>query len=89
MKQRFRILGRHKWVVGATITESVPRGCPSSTRRFTATIRGYRNWKVYQGPPTKAALDFIITCVTEIRDRIDEGDELVFVRPNEYSTEAV
>ena len=48
-KKKFKILARHKWTYGATITESVERE-EGKIRRFTATIRGFQNWLLYEGP---------------------------------------
>ncbi|GAH70952.1 unnamed protein product, partial [marine sediment metagenome] len=42
-----KILARHRWVVGATITESLVDE-DRNIRRFTATIRGWRNFKIYE-----------------------------------------
>lgn len=90
-KTRVRILARHKWVLGTIITESVldddthTLDTPS-IRRFTATIRGWRNWKIYQGPICPQVIDYVITTVRAIRDRIDEGDDTVFNEPNKYAT---
>jgi len=89
--KRWRLLGRHKWVAGATISESCPVGVTASDqwlRSFTATIRGYRNWKIYRGEATAAALAYVIAQVQTIRDRIDDGDESVFSEPNEFAQEA-
>ena len=77
----WKIIARHKWVAGATITESYNTD-DDRLRRFTATIRGYQNWKLgeYRGPvDTKA----IIARVKAIRDRIDSGDESVFYESQE------
>lgn len=76
-----RILARHKrWVEGATISESVNED--GSKRRFTATIRGWQNWKIYEGNAISAK--GIIQKVLAIRDRIDKGDETVFYEPNQF-----
>lgn len=80
---KFKVLARHKWVAGAIITESI--GHKQQMRRFTATIRGFRNWKIYQGKSSPAASAFVIVKVKEIRDRIDAGDELVFNEPNLFA----
>ena len=71
----WKIIARHKWVAGATITESYNTN-DDRLRRFTATIRGYQNWKLgeYRCVDTKA----IIARVKAIRDRIDSGDETIF-----------
>jgi hypothetical protein len=73
---RMRIIGRHKHVIGATITESVDED--DNIRRFTATIRGFQNWRLFEGKTTSDTFTKIIAKVKEIRDRIDEGDEAVF-----------
>jgi len=70
-----KILARHRWVVGATITESLVDE-DRNIRRFTATIRGWRNFKIYEGNDVDT--DFIINKVKEIRNKIDAGDETVF-----------
>ena len=71
-----RILARHKRLDGATITESVSKD--GTIRRYTATVRGWRAWKIYEGPDWN--LPDVIAKVREIRDRIDSGDESVFQR---------
>jgi hypothetical protein len=71
-----RILARHKRVDGATITESVSED--GTIRRYTATIRGWRAWKIYEGRDCN--LRDVIAKAREIRDRIDSGDESVFQR---------
>jgi hypothetical protein len=75
-KQFMRILARHKRVDGATITESVSED--GTIRRYTATIRGWRAWKIYEGRDWN--LRDVIAKAREIRDRIDSGDESVFQR---------
>jgi len=83
-KMAFHRVGRHQWVVGCGITEST--SADGWIRRYTATIRGFRNWKIYQG----AAVDpqLVVAVVRAIRDRIDDGDETVFVEQNEPATDA-
>jgi hypothetical protein len=73
-RQPMRILARHHWVDGATITESISKD--GRLRRFTATIRGFRYWRIYEGPDPE--VPEIIEKIREIRDRIDSGDESVF-----------
>jgi len=85
---KFRVLARHRWVAGATITESVARS-DGSIRRFTATIRGYRNWRIYQGPASPDAADYVISKVKALRNRIDEGDETVFYQPNTWASHII
>ena len=76
----WKLLARHKnWVEGATISESVILKFQRDEIpicRFTATIRGFQNWRIYQG--NKWNLKEIIQHVREIRDRIDQKDESVF-----------
>lgn len=76
-----KILGRHKWVSGATITESVDdekSTCKKSYRRFTATINGYRNWKIYEGFCFPGMPEKIKDTVAGIKNKIDDGDEEIF-----------
>jgi hypothetical protein len=87
MKNKFKIIARHKWVAGAVITESIERE-EGNIRRFTATIRGWRNWKIWEGSlpdyiikhngDAHALTESIKSHVISIRDRIDAGDESVF-----------
>lgn len=75
----WKVLAHHKrWVEGATITESVVDNYAGDipVRRFTATIRGWQNWKLYQG--NKWNIKAIIQHVHEIQDRIDRNDETIF-----------
>ncbi len=80
--KKMRILARHKyWVSGATITESISED--SLTRRFTATIRGWQKFLIYQGDlyeqdNSEIIVQKIVSTVRKIRDRIDSGDESVF-----------
>ena len=76
-----KILARHKWVEGCIITESVDEKKSTklkSYRRFTATIRGFRNWKIYEGFLTNSIAQKVMDKVKKIRDRIDKGDDKVF-----------
>jgi len=70
-----QIVGRHKHIIGATITESVN---DDNVRRFTATIRGFQNWRMFEGKTTPDTFKNVLAKVREIRDRIDKGDESVF-----------
>jgi hypothetical protein len=72
---KWKIIARHKWVSGAVIAESVT---DENIRRFTATIRGWRNWKIWEGKGEKVETQSIINQVMAIRDRIDAKDESVF-----------
>ena len=78
---RFHVVGRHRWIAGAIIIESTDED--GWTRRFTATIQGWRNWKIYQGPAINP--QFVADAVRRIRDRIDEGGETIFAERNEYA----
>jgi hypothetical protein len=70
-----KVIGRHNWITGATITELSNE---NNTRRFIATIRGWRNWKIYEGQPFDEMGEAVRQVVLSIRDRIDRGDESVF-----------
>ena len=73
-----KILARHKWVAGATITESMKES-DDLYRKFTATIRGFRNWKIAEGYIDGSNIEkLVVKKVKDIRDRIDGGDESVF-----------
>ena len=77
-----KIIGRHKWLVGATITESVDEAKPkrvTSYHRFTATIRGWQGFKIYEGYLSGNTAELVLKAVKKIRDRIDSGDESVFL----------
>ena len=75
-----KIIARHKWVPRCTITESEDesRSGKFAYRRFTATISGWRNFKIYEGFLREGTADVIKGCVENIRARIDMGDETVF-----------
>ncbi len=72
-----KIIARHRWVAGATITESLVDE-DKNIKRFTATIRGWRNFKIFEGKGNNIDTDFIVNKVKEIRKKIDGGDETVF-----------
>lgn len=79
MRRRWRVLARHKWVAGCTITESsdvLNSTKEVAIRRFTATILGHQNWLIYEGPNIGPGP--IIKRVREIKDRIEANDESVF-----------
>ena len=77
-----KILARHKWVLGAIITESYDEKKEGykgvSYRRFTATIRGFQGWKIHQGYYRDGITKEVIAIVTWIRDEIDKGNEDIF-----------
>ncbi len=79
--KNYKILARHKWVLGATITESFNTQKSTSEklyRRFTATIREWQNWKIYEGYITKHTAFRVREMVKYIRDCIDREDESIF-----------
>lgn len=77
---KFRLLGRKtKWVSGVTFSEYIN---DENTVRFTATIRGWQGWFLWQGNGRYTPLGLIIEKAREIRDRIDSGDESVFELSN-------
>ena len=84
----WKILARHRWVSGATITESElieddPISAGTFYRRFTATIRGWRGFRIFEGRLYPNVVKDVKAKVVEIRDRIDAGDETVFYEPAE------
>ena len=81
MKQ-WRIIGRHNhWVEGARITETLSLE-NNWLRRFTATIEGFQNWRIWQGDVREIGIEGlgmrVVSRVKQIRDRIRNGDESVF-----------
>lgn len=76
MKSKWTVVARHRWLVGCKITESQSGNPPRV--RFTATIRGWRGWTLYEGHYHPGLTDMIIDLAGAIRDRIDTGDETVF-----------
>jgi len=85
----WKVLQRNRrWVPGCTITESVREDDADdqgrSYRRFTATIRGWEGFRLWQGyldRPCDEIAKEVISMVTAIRDRIDAGDESDFYAP--------
>lgn len=88
MKLKFKKLAVHDWVAGTKITESIERE-QGEIRRFTVTIRGWQNWKIFEEQvfdnnlnkcliPNDVLTKIIIDKVKTIRDRIDSNDETVF-----------
>jgi hypothetical protein len=77
-----KIIGKHKWVSNAIITESFDEKTEDkslpSYRRFTATICGFRNFKIYEGELKADTAQKVKQKVTEIRNKIESGDESVF-----------
>ena len=83
-QHRWQVIGRHKWVDGATITESIRRD-NSEFRRFTATIFGYRNWRIWTGNIVVSGMPSVVATVmarvVAIRARISVCDDSVFTDP--------
>ncbi len=76
-----KIIARHKNLVkGVVITESEDENYKGkyAYRRYTATIRGFRNWKIFQGEIKENTIELVINKVKEIRNKIDNNDELIF-----------
>jgi len=77
-----KIIARHKnWVSGCTITEMIDDSKSTnndSFRLFTATINGWRSFKIYRGFASQINVKKIIAMVREIKTRIENGDEAVF-----------
>lgn len=73
-----KILARHKWFPNVLITESVDSS--GYIRRFTATIKGWRGWKIYEGTVSDRPniANEVKRVVQEILDLIEAGDEEVF-----------
>lgn len=76
MKQ-WKVLAKHKWVAGCTITESVNL-VNDNTRRYTATIRGWKNFVIYEGDPSKIDTQEIVNKVKEIRNTMDRNENEAF-----------
>jgi len=78
-------LAVHKdWVTKCSITESFDEkkeGYSQSSvsyRRFTATILGYQNWKIFEGYMYDGLTKQIIEVVEAIKIRILKGDTEIF-----------
>ena len=76
----WKILARHKWLIGCIITEShnEAKSDIKPYRRFTATVRGWQNFVIYEGYLYDGITNTIIEKVKKIREKIDSGDESVF-----------
>ena len=75
--RKWQVLARHKWVAGCTITESINLE-EDEVRRFTATIRGWRNWVIYEGVGRGIKTNEIVNKVKYIREQIDNGNKEIF-----------
>ena len=79
-----KVIARHKyWVSGCTITETI---VDQDTRRFTATVLGWRNWKIYEGPLTETIVQEVCNAVCKIRESIKSGDENIFKQKGFFIT---
>lgn len=72
-----KIIARHKWVEGCIITESFDED-NISIRNFTATIKGFRNWKIYKGLINDEKVQQVKKMVDYIKKSIESGDEAIF-----------
>jgi len=91
MRRRWRILGRYKHLINdVTVTQSWLSNSEPEIMRFTATICGWRNWKIWQGHIVFGRGCFVWEDVKKkievIKKRILDGDEKVFYEPNEYNS---
>ena len=76
-----KVIARHKnWVLGAIITELDDENYNSkfAYRKYVATIRGFRGWKIYEGEIKENMVDIIKSKVEKIKNKIDSGDEEIF-----------
>ena len=81
MKRKMKVIARHKWLDDCTITESydVNDDTDNSYRRFTATILGWRNFKIFEGYYTNDMIAAkVLGQVVKIKERIEMGDEIIF-----------
>jgi hypothetical protein len=69
----------HNWAVGCTISEAHQYQKDNTVRvRYTATILGFKNWKIYEGKFINNIANEVAARVRDIRNRIDSGDQNVF-----------
>lgn len=79
---KWTVLGRNRnAVAGANISESI--NDKNNTRRYIATIRGWRNFKIGKGDLATGEIIYqdVVDAVRWLRDRIDNNDETVFEEP--------
>lgn len=73
----WKIIQRNKgWVAKATVVESY--NSENDNRRFTATICGFQNWLIYEGPVLPGVAAAVVIKVREIRNLIEAGDKGIF-----------
>jgi len=84
---------RRRWVKGAMITESVVENDSRpddgiSIRRFTATINGWQNWKLYEGPiyDCEVLVKKVIRMAQRIQKLIESDDQAVFNKKGYWIT---
>lgn len=86
MSKDFKTLQRAtRWVSDATITENMH--IETEIRQFTATIKGWRNWKIVRAADsvsTPQIVEVVEARVRAIKARIEAGDDAVFSEPNEF-----
>ena len=86
--KKWKVVARHKWVSNAKITES--HNNSENLIRFTATIFGWRNWKIYEGKMGNSeTAQKVMEKVIEIRNKIQAGDKKVFYESNNYIKEII
>ena len=75
-----KVIARHKWIANCLITESDDDSKQGRTayRRFTATVFGYSNWKIFEGFVNDNTVSFVLNKVRTIKERILSGDKKVF-----------
>lgn len=74
-EDKYKKIASHKdWVSGATITESRKE---NGDTRFVATIKGWRNFPIYEGKPGDEISKKVQEKVREIRDKLKSGDESI------------
>ena len=83
----YKILARHKdWIANTIISESV-NSKDDRIRRFTATICGWRNWKIFEGRIDQDnVLQFVRNEVLRIKMEIERNNDSIFSEPNKYCT---
>jgi hypothetical protein len=77
----WKVISRNRRSVsGCTITESYnteDQGTPRLAR-FTATIEGFQNFKIYEGRLYQGCGQDVADCVRSIQRLVESGDEAVF-----------
>jgi len=76
-QKHYKVIARHKWVSGTTLTESIQKE-DDTIRRFTATILGWQNFKLYEGKLFPELFQLLVTKMNDIKTKIELGDEAIF-----------